>query len=408
MKEFSKKSKNKKVKINFSEKKPLFSNKEIIFRSQGRAKAFHISSKAQVIFLSIMMFIAVWTLYSYYIYNKSGTIISIKDKELGETRDAYVDLMTDFVALHKNIVSVINSIDNNNAKDNHELELYRSQALVVEDRIKQITEEVDWADTGIINEKANISEALLQRDIATSERDVLKKQLNDLVKDVDEIKRIEFEVLKKVEEVAGSEVTKIKNAISAINKPLKSKSLYFNPLANKKTGDKGGPYIPAPNKIKDKKLNDKLNSAMTNLEDWEYYKEVVKYVPIGKPVWSYWISSKFGARNDPFKNSQAVHKGIDLASRTGNKVKTMANGKVKKAEMNRTYGNLIVIDHGNGFETKYAHLHKMYIKKGDFVEAEDVIGEVGSTGRSTGPHLHYEILYRGHPVDPLPFIKTKI
>lgn len=395
------------MKISYSEKKPLFSNKEIIFRSGGRAKVFHISSKAQVIFLSIMTFIAVWTFYSYYVYNKSGTIISIKDKELGETRDAYVDLMTDFVTLHKNILSVIDSIEKTEAKNNRELELYRNQALVVEDKIKQITEEVDWADNGVINEKANISEALLQRDIATSERDVLKKQLKDLVEDVEEIKKAEFEILKRVEQVAGGEVNKIKNAISTINKPLKSKSLYFNPL-NKKTDGKGGPFVPASQKVKDKKLDDKLSSAMSNLDDWEYYKEVVQYVPIGKPVWSYWISSKFGTRNDPFKNSQAIHKGIDLASRTGNKVKIMAKGKVKTAEVNKTYGNLIVVDHGNGFETKYAHLHKMYVKKGDMVEADAAIGEVGSTGRSTGPHLHYEILYRGHPVDPLPFIKTKL
>lgn len=407
MKEFSTRSGNK-VKITYSEKKPLFSNKEIIFRSGGHAKAFHISSTAQVIFLSIMTFIAIWTFYSYYVYNKSGTIISIKDKELGETRDAYVELMTDFVALHKNILSVIDSIDNYEETDDHELELYRSQALVVEDRIKQITEEVNWADNNFISEKTNISEALLQRDIATSERDVLKKQLKDLLEDVEEIKSAEFEILKKIEEIAGNEVIKIKGAISSINKPLKAKSLYYNPLANKKTDDKGGPFVPAPQRIKDKKLNDKLTSAMVNLEDWEYYKEIVEYIPIGKPVWSYWISSKFGARNDPFKNSQAVHKGIDLASRTGNKIKIRAKGKVTKAEMNRTYGNLIVVDHGNGFETKYAHLHKIYVKKGDFVEVDDAIGEVGSTGRSTGPHLHYEILYRGHPVDPLPFIKTKI
>lgn len=407
MKEFSKKSKNKKVKIKYSDKKPLFSTKEIIFRSQGHAKAFHISSKAQVIFLSFMMSIAVWSLYSYYVYNKSGAIISIKDKELGETRDAYVDLMTDFVTLHKNIVSVIDSIDNS-AKDNRELELYKSQAMVVEDKIKQITEEVDWADSSAINEKANISEALLQRDIATSERDVLKKQLKDLLGDVEDIKKAELEVLKRVEEVAGSEVTKIKNAISAINKPLKAKSQYFNPLSNKKNDSKGGPFIPDPNKLKDKKLNDKMASAMTNLNDWEYYKDIVQYIPIGKPVWSYWVTSKFGTRNDPFKNSQAVHKGIDLASRTGNKIKVMGKGKVVKAEFNRTYGNLIVVNHGNGFETKYAHLHKIYVKAGDMVDVNDTIGEVGSTGRSTGPHLHYEIIYQGAQVDPLPFIKTKI
>ena len=75
---------------------------------------------------------------------------------------------------------------------------------------------------------------------------------------------------------------------------------------------------------------------------------------------------------------------------------------------NRGYGNYVAIDHGNGFETRYAHLHKIYVKKGDYLKLDDIIGEVGNTGRSTGPHLHYEILYKGQPVDPLPFMQAKI
>ena len=141
----------------------------------------------------------------------------------------------------------------------------------------------------------------------------------------------------------------------------------------------------------------------------EYYREIIQSVPVGKPVWSYWVSSKFGHRSDPFNKRPAGHKGIDLASRTGNKIKTMAKGKVTRVKYsNKGYGNLVEIDHGNGFLTKYAHLHKIYVKEGDYLTVDDTVGEVGSTGRSTGPHLHYEILYRGHPVDPMPFMLAKI
>ena len=133
----------------------------------------------------------------------------------------------------------------------------------------------------------------------------------------------------------------------------------------------------------------------------------MQYVPVGKPVWSYWVTSHFGTRNDPFKTKKATHKGIDLASRTGNKIKTQAKGKVTRAEVAGGYGNLVEINHGNGFVTKYAHLHKIYVKKGEYVEYNQAIGEVGNTGRSTGPHLHYEILYQGRPVNPMPFLKAK-
>ena len=69
---------------------------------------------------------------------------------------------------------------------------------------------------------------------------------------------------------------------------------------------------------------------------------------------------------------------------------------------------MVVVDHGNGFVTKYAHMHKIYVKKGEYVDVGNVLGEVGNTGRSTGPHLHYEVLFQGKNVDPMPFIKAKI
>ena len=88
----------------------------------------------------------------------------------------------------------------------------------------------------------------------------------------------------------------------------------------------------------------------------------------------------------------------------GNIIKVMADGKVVKNEWVNGYGNFIEIDHGNGFKTKYAHLNKSYVTRGQTVKQGEKIAEVGSTGRSTGPHLHYEVLYNGVNVDPMAFI----
>src|SRR5574344_2321942 len=127
------------TKVNYEEKRPLFSSKEIIFRSQGCAKVLHISSRTQVIFLSIVLAISVWSFYSYHIYHRSGKIIHNMDIELVETRDAYVDLMTDFVTLHKNISGMISSLDS--PKSKKQIESYKKQAEVVEGKLKQITDE---------------------------------------------------------------------------------------------------------------------------------------------------------------------------------------------------------------------------------------------------------------------------
>lgn len=396
--------------MQYVEKKPLFSEKEIIFRSSGCAKVWHISSRMQVAFLSVLLLVGMWSFYSYYLYNRSGRIISYKDRELDETRDAYVELMTDFVALHKNIGAMISSIDSGNVKNSKDFDKYKRQAMIVEDKIKQITDEKDWLSSETLSQRTSLSEALLQRDIAASERDELKKQMSSLEETIKEIKKAEMEVLERIDGIADKEMGKIKSAINSINQALKNKGLYFNALANsKRKNNSGGPYIPdRRNLVKDKEIDAKISKIFENYDNLEYYKEVVSYLPLGKPVWSYWVTSQYGSRSDPFNGKRARHKGMDLASRTGNKIKIKAKGKVVRAEYAGGYGNLVVVDHGNGFQTKYAHLHKIYVKKGQYVEYDEALGEVGSTGRSTGPHLHYEVLYMGKNVDPMPFLKAKI
>lgn len=401
------KNKNNEYNPQFKEKKTFFSEKEIIFRSQNRAKVLTISAKAQLIFWTVVLLIGVWSFYSYHIYNKSGVIISVKNRELESTRDAYVDLMGDFMSLHKNIASMISSLGTKGGVKG-DIEKYKRQASVVEDKIKQITSERDWASSQKIEEKISLSEAVLQRDIAASERDELKKQMNAMEDMLDELKEAEMEVLEKVSKISSREVSKIKSAFSEINSSMKKSGLYFNAQANRKNA-KGGLFSPAPKaKIKDKVINEKISQIYKDINDLEYYKDVAQYVPLGKPVWSYWLTSQYGTRSDPFNKKRARHKGVDLASRTGNKIKVQAKGKVIKAEYSGGYGNLVVVDHGNGFVTKYGHMNKIYVKKGQYVDYDDTLGEVGTTGRSTGPHLHYEVIFQGKDVNPLPFVKAKI
>jgi len=395
--------------MKYSQKAPFFSDKEIIFRGSGRAKVFTISSKMQVVTLILAAFAVIWSFHYYHMYHRSDRIIHKKNNELIATRDAYVDLMGDFVALQSNISSMIQTLDNSKS-DDIDLEQYKQQASIVEDKVKQITDQVEWINTEKLEEKASFNEISLQRDIAMSERDELRKQLVAMQELVEDIKQAETEILEKVASIADKEIAKIKSAVTNINGPLKKRGLYFNLLANdKRKGGAGGPYIPDENNkfLQDKEIGEKVSKIFQDVDDLEYYREVMQYVPIGKPVWSLWVSSSYGARTDPLKGSKAYHRGVDFSGRIGNKIRVTAKGKVAKAEYNRTYGNLIEVDHGNGFMTKYAHLNKMYVKKGDYVEIGDVIGELGNTGRSTGPHLHYEVLYRGMDVNPMPFVQVK-
>lgn len=392
----------------YSERKPLFSNKEIIFRSGGRAKVFNISSRLQFLILLAVLVIGCWSAYSYHLYNKSDKIISVKDKELTQTRGAYVDLMTDFVAVHRNISSMFSLVDEDKLKDELELSRYKQQAQVVEAKIKQIADNADWVDDEELQEKMTLRDALLQRDRALSERNELISKINMLTARLAKLENSEMEILNRVEQFSDKEIAKIKEAVSTINKSIKKQNKYFNPLANSKRNSAGGAYVPDVPSVDNEKINQKMQDVFTRVDDLSYLREVLKSVPIGKPVWSYWLSSPFGHRSDPFNKKAARHKGVDLASNKGNKVRTMARGKVIRSGTASGYGVLVEIDHGNGFKTKYAHLNKSYVKKGQYVEQGETIAEVGSTGRSTGPHLHYEIIYNGVNVDPMTFIKIKL
>jgi len=125
-------------------------------------------------------------------------------------------------------------------------------------------------------------------------------------------------------------------------------------------------------------------------------------LPVQAPV-----SSSFGMRNDPFSHQATFHKGVDLAAPDGTKVVAALPGTVISAGYETGYGNNVLIQHSGGLQTRYGHLGSVNVKAGDVVDSESVLGTVGSTGRSTGPHLHFEVTRMGKPVDPLPLAGTQ-
>ncbi|MCL4811002.1 MAG: M23 family metallopeptidase [Vicinamibacteraceae bacterium] len=114
-----------------------------------------------------------------------------------------------------------------------------------------------------------------------------------------------------------------------------------------------------------------------------------------------WLTGTFGSRSDPFTREADYHTGLDISGNKGEKVVVTANGTVRSAGWAGDYGNMVVVDHEFGLVTRYAHLSKVLVKQGAAVRRGDVLGEVGSTGRATGPHLHYEVWAHGRPLNPL-------
>ncbi|HKW79959.1 MAG TPA: M23 family metallopeptidase [Casimicrobiaceae bacterium] len=129
-----------------------------------------------------------------------------------------------------------------------------------------------------------------------------------------------------------------------------------------------------------------------------------KFVPTLTPIEDGWHSSNFGWRIDPFTGLQSFHEGIDFPADAGTPIEAAASGKVTFADVHPAYGKMIEIDHGNGLVSRYAHCSTLLVKEGDLVVAGQRIGLVGTTGRSTGPHLHFEVRLNGVPQNPAKFL----
>lgn len=129
--------------------------------------------------------------------------------------------------------------------------------------------------------------------------------------------------------------------------------------------------------------------------------------PEGRPIKRGWISSFFGMRTNPFTGKAEMHKGMDFAGKMGSKVYAVAGGVVTWSGPRFGYGNLVEISHGNGYVTRYGHNASNLVSVGEAVKKGQVVSLMGSTGRSTGPHVHFEVLKKGQAVDPLKFVQAR-
>lgn len=158
----------------------------------------------------------------------------------------------------------------------------------------------------------------------------------------------------------------------------------------------GGPFIAAT----DPQVRDLQASAARQAAIAATFARIPAFLPVSRMN----LSSDFGYRSDPFHGGGAFHAGIDMTGKTGDVIHAAADGVVVRAGWWAGYGKVVVIDHGNGLETRYGHMSRFHVKEGDVIRQGQVIGGMGSTGRSTGTHLHFEVRLDGRALDPQPFL----
>ncbi len=169
----------------------------------------------------------------------------------------------------------------------------------------------------------------------------------------------------------------------------------------------GGPLVPLAVDPAAGPFEASVDRLQTSLVTLDRLRRTSSVLPFAKPVsGEFDLTSGFGVRLDPFTRGPAMHTGLDFRAEHGSRVTATGAGRVIAAEHAGGYGNMVEVDHGNGVTTRYAHLASMSVAVGQRVSAGQALGRVGSTGRSTGPHLHYETRIGGDPVDPQRFLRA--
>ena len=368
----------------------LFPDRQLYFRTNGEVRFVTISQNKQILSSVILIGIICWFSITTYSHIYINDIINDKNIELSAANSNYEILEKQYNQLKDDIQSSSQALEQ---RQNY-LEQILDVTKVTIGNIKNIiTDDKNSTDN-------NLSDTSDKRTKNLIRNEKLEKVYSNLKSN--EIKQSEN--IKLIIEDVDSKLAFVKSTLTGAG--LIEEEL-LELAINLPSKTQGGPLIGFKNRLNDTILDssefNELYNKRSLLNDLEL---AITYLPTTTPPENYYLSSKFGARRDPFTKRWADHKGIDMAGWHKTPIMSGGSGVVVKAEKNGSFGLYVEIDHGNGFISKYGHLSKIKVQKGDKVSDNQIIGLMGSTGRSVSTHLHYEIWFNDKPIDPLKLIKA--
>ncbi len=246
-----------------------------------------------------------------------------------------------------------------------------------------------------------------------NQRNTLQLGRSDLGRTIDELRDKVASVQESQANFVASVTERTRNSLEEMEKTLEMTGLDVESMisAAEQNGiGKGGPFLPDPATGADE-TEQKLLTNVATLDDevarWEKMQVVLRSVPLAAPVDHYYISERLRCPRRPVQRRPArVAEGLDMVGTLRSDVLATAPGTVVHAGWKGNYGRVVEIDHGLGIHTLYAHLDSVAVKVGDVVDYRQVVGKLGSSGRSSGPHCHYEVRYNDKPLDPMGFLKA--
>ena len=405
----------------------LLSEKKIIVCRSNNMQEYSISRWLILFIYSFFVLCTLWTVSITYMYFFNSDSFFDKTDIAEEYKEKYKKSILE-VNAYKDLMKVAASRREKEYKALINL-LEKSKTITKQDKIKYMhSQSLAIAEVNFLSDKLDdyllsnslrkidiadpyykLAKVEIQRDVAWMEKQNIKKDNDKLIKISLSIKEAQNKLLDKVEVLAKNNLKDIEGVISKLNRSFTEIGLLGRDKllaqASKIDNGFGGPFVPIEKvNIMDNEINNRYKTINKIVDTWDGLLKVRTILPIGYPSESKYITSGFGEREDPFLKVPAMHRGIDFRGKIGSPLFTTAPGKVIRANSAHDYGLFVEVDHGMGFTTVYAHLSKILVNVGDQLNVGDTVGLAGSTGRSTGPHLHYEVRYKKRPINPYSFV----
>ena len=412
----------------------LFPERQIHFRTGGRVSFIRLTQGWQIALVLVLLMTGGWMAYTTTTFVRHDTIIAAKDGLIANSRQAYRTLLGEVSEYQKKFTNLTIDMKESNAlmlgliQKNASLQ----QSLASVSKKLKVTkserEEIAAARANLKNKVADIEEKMqtianrnfsLAGNLNTAEAD-LQTALAERNQSIYQATRMQSQIknlesrLAGLQESEGQAIQRLTDgttvSIENMEKIIAMSGIKISRLLKDqdlRPKGQGGPFIALkPEHEPTREMKVKLTNLDVKMGRMEALREIMQKMPLAPPLVSFYVTSNYGKRRDPINRRWASHYGLDLGGPFKSRVYSTAPGVVTYAGWKGKYGKLVEISHGASMKTRYGHLNKIYVKKGQKVKFLQKIGLLGSTGRSTGMHLHYEVVFRGRAKNPMKFIKA--
>jgi len=408
--------------------------RQLVVRARGEVSYVTISRRLQFTALVSTVAILGWSTYATIYYATFDWILQSKNQQIAESRIAYRNAMQQIGDYNERLMAITRNLEQSQFELLARLDPHRGGAAAdgapkrqgmgesglaraaashramtrqiegLEEEWRELAARNATLEHGLASIGNEVESILAERGEVIHERDELRDQVGSLEANLADLRVTQDVLVERLIARTETTVGGVESVIAMTGLDVEELIARVDEAAGG-MGGQGGPFIAA-SAAEDDPLEQKIMGLDVRLSRWQQLRQVLNYLPLIAPVDHYRLASGFGKRRDPMTNKWSQHNGIDMSYHLNTPILAPAPGKVVFTGWRGGLGRVVEIDHGMGLRTRYAHLKKILVKRGQEVEFREKIALMGSSGRSTGVHVHYEILVDGKPHDPLKFIKA--